>query len=272
VSHPDALLKTLAGEIERAVKHSHGRPVHDLRISIRRFLQYLETFGRSYPSDKARKISRRLKKIMNLAGRVRDRDIALRLLQHAGIQRNAPVCKMLSEERKEAERDLRRYLEHQARRKLLKSSVNVPAAATVSARRKLLSQVRSYFETGRKFVGVKASEKELHRLRIKTKRLRYTLELFRRRYGPRLERYLETLRRIQQHLGAINDCAVTAQLVDRALPRRSAAGRKLDEFLSRQIKLEKMRLHRYWRTHFDSPGEERRWIQYLSRGQKRVPK
>ena len=55
----------------------------------------------------------------------------------------------------------------------------------------------------------------LHDLRLRTKRARYSAEVFVSLYpGHRTTRYLRRLGRLQQHLGVLNDGAVAAQLLD----------------------------------------------------------
>ena len=67
-----------------------------------------------------------------------------------------------------------------------------------------------------------ASE-DLHRLRLNVKRFRYTLELFRPCYGNGLEQRLEALKRMQDHLGAMNDCEATSALIEQTLARMRRA-------------------------------------------------
>lgn len=66
---------------------------------------------------------------------------------------------------------------------------------------------------------------ELHRLRIAGKKLRYLLEFFRGLYPPEnLERPIAMLKRVQDTLGALNDCAVQRRLIEGAAARLAAEG------------------------------------------------
>jgi CHAD domain-containing protein len=136
-------------------------------------------------------------------------------------------------------------------------------SAAENARRVLPSLLRAYFLHGRECLRTESSPEALHALRLETKRLRHTLELFRACYGPGLQRYLDALRQMQQHLGAINDHVVTVRFVARE--SESAGRRKIDQFVARRIRRETARLHRYWRESFDIEGAERRWLNYLER-------
>ena len=139
------------------------------------------------------------------------------------------------------------------------------ATAGQNARLKLPALAQSFFEAGRRLANLNASEAALHRFRLRTKRLRYTLEFFRFCYGPGLERRLEVLREIQDCLGEISDCAVARELAAQTLAPRSAERQQADRFLRARARRKAAQFRRYWRVVVDVPGEERRWRNYLSR-------
>ena len=91
------------------------------------------------------------------------------------------------------------------------------AGAAVNARRELPHLAASYFARVRALLADDPSAPKLHRLRLLTKRLRYTLELFRPCYGPGLDTRLAALRRIQQSLGEVNDSAAAGRLVSKSM-------------------------------------------------------
>ena len=74
--------------------------------------------------------------------------------------------------------------------------------------------VADYFEEVRGFLAKKHKPKELHRMRLASKRLRYTLELFRGCYGPGLEQRLDALKDVQDALGDVNDAVAAEGLLD----------------------------------------------------------
>jgi CHAD domain-containing protein len=137
-----------------------------------------------------------------------------------------------------------------------------PARSAVEcARTELAALVEHYFAAGRKAVKRRSKPRALHAFRIETKRFRYTLELFQPLYGPGLARRLEMLKQIQQHLGEINDCAFTAELV-----RQTASDGDAQKVLERLVTRQKQRtrkLVRYWQQVFDVPGAEQAWARYL---------
>lgn len=135
-------------------------------------------------------------------------------------------------------------------------------SAAASARRVLPSLAADYFAAGRKTFRRKADPETLHAFRIRTKRFRYTLELFQPLYGPGLASRLELLRKIQQYLGDINDCVITERLV------RSVAGdggppQELLEALAARVRQRRRKLAEFWRESFDAPGAEQSWVRYL---------
>ena len=134
------------------------------------------------------------------------------------------------------------------------------ASAAANARALLPELMRAYFAKGRKLIEKPPSAAALHRFRLETKALRYTLELFRPCYGPGFERRLAVLRRIQAHLGAINDFATTIELVASS-PERAA----VEAALTARARRRSLEFRRYARKLFLDPTEPSRWLRYLSR-------
>ncbi|HYM13311.1 MAG TPA: CHAD domain-containing protein [Bryobacterales bacterium] len=129
-----------------------------------------------------------------------------------------------------------------------------------NARAVLPPLTEQYLRAARKLAAGRPSAKALHKFRLETKRFRYTLELFRPCYGPGLERRLETLARLQQDLGEINDCAVAQRLLlDGKIP---AAWRvRMETFLEKRIASRRADL----RQRLRSASSERGLVDYLRR-------
>lgn len=137
-----------------------------------------------------------------------------------------------------------------------------PAKSAVEcARTELPALAAQYFAAGRKAMKRRSKPRVLHAFRIETKRFRYTLELFQPLYGRGLERRIEMLKQIQQYLGEINDCVITAQLVRQAANGR--APQKLLDRLSARRTQRTRKLARYWQQVFDVAGAEQAWARYL---------
>jgi len=144
------------------------------------------------------------------------------------------------------------------------------ASAGENARAQLPAVAGRYFRDGRKLMKGSPSAEELHAFRLKTKRLRYTLELFRPCYSSTLEQRLEALKYIQTVLGEINDCAAAGRLATASLPAKSAHLAKVERFLNARATRLTAEFRQHWQEKFDAPGREDWWVSYLARGRARA--
>jgi CHAD domain-containing protein len=127
-----------------------------------------------------------------------------------------------------------------------------------NASRVLPQIVRDYFRTGRK-LDRNSSARAMHRFRLKTKHLRYTLEAFMPLYGPGLKSKLASLRAIQNVLGELNDCEVLLAEIGGRLSVEVKA------FVNRRKDEKRREFLRYWRQEFDAENEHKKWEVYLTR-------
>ena len=101
------LLRRLVYQVVRIGKSGDNPDaIHDLRVALRRLSQCLRVFSAFYPGHSWKKIRKALAELMQLAGAVRDRDIALALLAEAGAPSRSVVVTRLRSERKLAAREL----------------------------------------------------------------------------------------------------------------------------------------------------------------------
>ncbi len=143
------------------------------------------------------------------------------------------------------------------------------ASVSSNARVRLPAMLQAYFDQGRKLTSPSSSTvAPMHPFRLETKALRYTLELFRPCFGPGLETFLLSLRKIQDSLGALNDYSTTKNLIAARLPKHSPERKKMGLVLTARIRRKSLEFRRYWRQTFDKPGADRRWMSYLSRPHK----
>jgi len=133
-----------------------------------------------------------------------------------------------------------------------------------NARRQLPRLVSAYFAEVRQLLAADPVPAELHAVRLASKRLRYTLELFRSCYGPGLETRLKSLQRLQEILGEVNDCAAAERLIVAVLPPSPARSR-LAGYLRRRASAKAFSLRREWNEVFDAPGREHWWLEYLKK-------
>jgi len=137
------------------------------------------------------------------------------------------------------------------------------SGAAEEVRRVLPLLTSELFAAGRRAGQGEIKLKRLHRFRLDVKHFRYTLEIFQPLYGPALDQRLTQLRKLQEHLGLINDCAVARNLVKSTSAKKTP---KLREALRSITEIEKKRVGAYlvfWREVFDAPSEEARWVNYL---------
>ena len=137
--------------------------------------------------------------------------------------------------------------------------------AAANAHRELPLLAASFFAQVRALLAEDPSPAKLHRLRLLTKRLRYTLELFRPCYGPGLDTRLAALRRIQQSLGEVNDSAAAGQLLSQAMSAASPQRARILHFLEERAAAKAEEFRKDWSEVFDAPGQERWWTTYLAR-------
>jgi CHAD domain-containing protein len=152
-----------------------------------------------------------------------------------------------------------------SRRKPLKIhwDASKPVAANASA--KLPDLARGLFAAGSELARDRPPMRALHRFRLLTKRFRYVLELFRPCYGPGLDRRIEALRTLQQHLGEISDCAATEELLRGRPDLRRVDRERLIRHLREVAETRVSHFQRHWQTKFAPPTLERWWTGYLAR-------
>ncbi len=220
------LLRRLAFQMSLTKKAPDSDSVHDLRVSIRRFTQVLGVFKSCFPGKETRKIRRRVKKLMQLAGAVRNFDIALKLLSKSRTTEAASLRPKLEMQRKESARVLTGALHRRIERKsslkwrtalesaLAGGNLADSQVAVGETARRILPQIAADFvERGNAASQAKVSPEKLHAFRIASKKFRYTLELFAPLYGPSVNTWLESLKGVQTVLGDINDCVTVSQMI-----------------------------------------------------------
>lgn len=233
-------------KVDREVRHVSGKPedadaIHDLRVSIRRLKQVLKVFEKWFEAKQVDGVRKHLRKLMDRCAAVRNCDVAIEVLRTAGWK-NPKLFADLDQQRKLARGELADMLKRWRRQdRVVRWSddlrvVQADSQETVGecAQRLLPEMVEDLFRAGREAVLPESSHKTMHRLRLKAKRVRYTLELFESVYGERSAPIMDALKGLQEKLGAINDCAVTLDLVRRnrgaVAALRRLAGEREAEF------------------------------------------
>jgi CHAD domain-containing protein len=246
------LLRSLNIETARVLKSAGIEAVHDLRVAVRRFRQVLKILKPWLPDAESRLLRRELKELMARAGDVRDRDIALHLFRALEVPKNRRIVSKFHDARTAAAHALHASL-HDFRlrdtgaawRRALKLVKPAGAPAASDAARDILpDMLKDYIRRGRHAAREDTPEKELHRFRIATKEMRYTLDLFAPLYGGGIGEIVGGLKKLQTHLGSIHDCAVTRGLVDDA---QSPAGK--NDILRELKKRREKKMERFLRDY-----------------------
>lgn len=135
---------------------------------------------------------------------------------------------------------------------------NPSSSARLNAHTHLPKLAKQFFRAGREIVQGKHPPDAMHKFRLRTKHLRYTLELFREIYGPAVDSRLELLKPIQDALGDLNDCATARELL--------GGSSEIRAYLKKRAKNKVADFGNYWRETFDAPGQRREWLDYLAGG------
>jgi len=139
------------------------------------------------------------------------------------------------------------------------------ADAAENARTRLPKLVAAYFAEGRRLLDGNPSPAELHALRLASKKLRYTLELFRTCYGRGLNARIDALKSLQQMLGDINDTVAAQRTIEAAAGARTPEIARVTRLLRGRGRAKAAEFRKHWRELFDAPGRERWWIDYLAK-------
>ena len=263
-----ARLKRLDREVRNAArKPEDADRIHDLRVSIRRLMQELEVFAEWFDAKSVKTVRQHLRKLMNRCAAVRNCDVAVEVLRAAGYA-GPQLLAGLEKERQDAARHLVRKLKHWRSaglvRKWGRNLRALPAASKESAggaaRRLLPAMAGKLFRAGREAAQPRSTRPRMHQLRLKAKEVRYTLELFepvfvRTPAGSATQPIMESLKGLQEKLGAINDCEATLEMIRRD---RSAAAS-----VRRLAREREAEFRTYWKKHF-GPRERVRWKAVLS--------
>ena len=251
-------LKILDREVGLAAKKpKDAEIIHDLRVSIRRLRQELNVFEEWLKPNAVKRVRGNLKKLMERCAAVRNCDIAVDVLQAAGGQ-SPKLVAALEKDRKQARGKLADKLARWRKEDRVgkwREDLRVPRSAPKesvdeAARRVLPAMVTDLFRAGREAVRPDATHEKMHRLRLEAKRVRYTLELFEQAYGNETKPILESLKELQDKLGAVNDCATTLEMIRRNRDAAAAVRRLTGE--------RENAFREHWKKHF-GPAENIRW-------------
>lgn len=204
--------------------------LHDFRVALRRTRVLLGEFEEVVPPQGLERFGGEMRWLGELTRRARDLDVHLEDLEKSGTRAAAtqvedlrPVLNWIQLQRDAAYSELKAglrsvryrsfarewasFLEKPWRTASASGSVGVVASA------RILRLCRKVAKQGSRMTG-KEDSRQYHRLRIRCKKLRYLLELFRDLYPPEpVKKLVKALKEVQDCLGRHNDCSVQMEML-----------------------------------------------------------
>jgi len=224
--------------------------LHQMRVALRRLRSAFSVFSRALPKPATRPPLEEIQWLLGTLGPARDWDVLIAesvsplLAQLPGHHGLIAMQRAFARRRADAQRAARRAVASRRYQRLLLglaawlASESWASLVPLDAARTLRQPVREYAagalarryrqvrRRGRGFARLGA--RELHRLRIAVKKLRYTTHFFAPLFpARRASALLGSLEALQDALGGINDCATAARLFREA--RAGARGVMLRE-------------------------------------------
>jgi CHAD domain-containing protein len=232
--------KVLAYHFSQMIRHEEGtrlgediEELHDMRVATRRMRAAFEVFADAFQRKVIKTHLKGLRATGRALGRVRDLDVfmekAQRYLETIPIEQRPGLQPLLSLWEKEREQARGKMLDHldsedylNFKRKFSNFLTTTGAGAKpVSQSSPHLVQhvapvlIYTRMASVRAFDSVLSSATidQLHGLRIEFKKLRYTLEFFREVLGESVKELISEIKKMQDHLGDLNDADVACQIL-----------------------------------------------------------
>jgi triphosphatase len=218
-----------------AASSEHPEHVHQMRVATRRPRAALRVFGDVLPLN-ATSLNVELRWIATELGPVRDLDVQLRRLrdnsQALGVgDALQPYNNWLGDQRERAQTELvaalqaQRYLDLTDR--MQRASAWVPDPATdlqlfedgPRRLRRALKQLRKRADA----IDALSALGDYHAVRIRAKRLRYTVEFYAPVYGEPAAQVVESIVALQDLLGDLQDSVVSGQHIHAAIQTSAGA-------------------------------------------------
>ena len=229
--------QTLAGlerfeqEVQKSAKDpKDAEAIHDLRVSMRRFSQCIEMFAGFIDPAAVGKVQKKMKRLMNRCGAVRNCDITLDLLKVVKVADDSRSVRAVTKQRDDAEQALTKQLKRWSGKDLKKDwseKLFVDHDGDLNLDPDLRTWTKEWFARGRLAAAPGSTHHAMHQFRLEVKRFRYTIELLQPFYGTHAaEPIIEGLRELQTCLGEMNDCVSALDLLE-DFPKPSRAIRKL---------------------------------------------
>jgi CHAD domain-containing protein len=223
-------LKMLTKEAEGVKDGSDIEFVHRMRVASRRLRTALRVFADCLPRRPHKVWTRLVRQVTRSLSRARDLDVQLDFIAGMDTRRLKPGFRpgvqrlrlRLKQQRAALQDEVVRRVENFESSGVVESMQDrlEPLATEVPAGNALWRRARREITTHLDellvfvpFVDRPECQRELHQMRIATKHLRYSFELFRPLFGDQLEKAIDMTKEIQELLGDIHDYDVWAELL-----------------------------------------------------------
>ena len=243
---PEAARKILAFHFQHMLYHEPGtragediEELHDMRVATRRMRAALRVFGEYLDEKRLKSFRKGVERTGGKLGSVRDLDVfwdkTQRYLDGLPPERQndlMPLREAWEMERERARERLLVYLDSKRYHKFKERSIELLERGDVWDVPALTKKGEAMPQRVRHVVPVAVYErvaailaynewvngpdvplKRLHRLRIAGKRLRYTLEFFEEVLAPQTGDLIKQMKRLQDHLGDLQDAVVASELL-----------------------------------------------------------
>jgi CHAD domain-containing protein len=263
--------KTILANVDGAVEGETSKPLHDVRVAIRRMRSLLHAFRKHLPDEPRREIQQLLAELGEELGPARDFDEWVDLLQ------SVPVHSVMAESRLFPaflrHHQQRRDLVHATVRRCLRGPhfasqrlkinrllrVELPWLIKTELSGRLPKFAVAQVDKALNRVWKRArlhhstSPKKLHQLRITLRKARYQAEFFAPALGINTARLAKQLHRVERVLGRIHDVDMAMEHLAHEGPR---SPRPLVAYLEQQRAHRLKKLRKIWQR-LEDPALER---------------
>jgi CHAD domain-containing protein len=250
---------------EVAAREGEIEAIHQLRVANRRLRAAVELFANVLHGSRVNYLRRELHWLGNTAGATRESDVTEQLMRKRSVRLDsasqdslAPIFEELSSLRRVELAKIGEMFSSKRYRMLLERVASTPLRKlppTTLVRGTVTVMLRPIARTVRRTggrLGPDSAPEEFHRLRIRTKRLRYALEMTDEMTGRRGRKAVKRLTEMQDLLGSHHDAVIAIAWLRRfadtanAPPTALLAAGALIQSLHRlQIKLTSRSLERW---------------------------
>ena len=216
--------------------------LHDMRVATRRLRVSIDVFASHLIPELPVEFQPNLKTMGKVLGRVRDYDVLIDQLkneiQTGSVSTSKPMTNYMNyclKLRKKNQKKLRKYflseeysrfkesLAHYLETTNIGSNESTGEASLIKfSHNMIFNSVQRLKTNSKMFLG--ASLDELHSLRINVKSFRYRLEFFEKIHKKELTPCIRAIKKIQDHLGQIQDIRFAIKTINRYLSLLGSPG------------------------------------------------